>query len=241
MGYDWNDHAPTPVRSFMTAPRLFSTGAAIAVWPVHALAASGGLEAVGGEVPATALLGVVAAYAWHKLSRSRAGTASRWQYMNLGDRLPILRLGERLHALHLREALSAALHLGGHPRERAAPAHLRRVLIVDDDADVRSAIGEALVSGGFAVAEAQDGVEALTRARDSRPDLILLDLGMPRMDGFAFRAAQRADAALASIPVVVVSASEPDKARDLGAAAYLHKPFDLSVLLDAVGRCAVPA
>jgi CheY-like chemotaxis protein len=162
----------------------------------------------------------------------------RWQQMHVGDRLPHLRLGERLHGLHLREALSAALHLRRDPRT-AAPEP-RRVLIVDDDADVRTALGEILSSEGFAVSEAADGFEGLRRAREERPDVILLDLVMPGMDGFEFRAAQRTDPRLAAVPVVVISACDrPEPAGGFDAAAYLHKPCDVRVLLEAVGRHAV--
>ena len=194
-----------------------------------------------GEAEATALIGVAAAYAWHHLSRRR-GIVARWQQMHVGDRLPIVRLGERLHGLHFLDALSAALHL-----RRDVPAtrpvdHPRRVLIVDDDADLRGAMADILAAEGMTVLEAADGYEGLRRAREERPDLILLDLAMPRMDGFGFRAQQRADAALASIPVVVVSASDSPQVNEFGAAGYLHKPFDLRVLLEALDRhAAVPA
>lgn len=222
---------------------LGATLVVIATSPLRALASSGsGSETSWGAAEPTALLGLVAAYAWHHLSRRRERIVRRWQDMHVGDRLPILRLGERLHALHLREALASVLHLrSGPPRGEAPGHHPRRVLIVDDDADIRAAIGEILASEGFAVSEAADGLEGLRRAREEHPDVILLDLAMPGMDGFAFRAEQRTDEALAPIPVVVISASEPEQVQGMGAAAYLHKPFDLRVLLAAVDRCAVPA
>jgi CheY-like chemotaxis protein len=206
-----------------------------ALAPVQVLASSGA-GGPWGETEALALLGVAAAFALHHVSRRRPGVALRWQHM-LDERLPHLRLGERLHALHLRSALLKALH---QRPSAAAAGHVRRVLVVDDDADVRTAIGEALASQGFAVSEAADGVEGLRRAREERPDVILLDLMMPRMDGFEFRAAQRSDERIAAIPVVVVSASD-GAPRSFGAAAVLHKPFDLGALFEAVDRHAVAA
>ena len=96
---------------------------------------------------------------------------------------------------------------------------------------------DVLSAEGYSVAEAADGLEGLERARERRPHVILLDLMMPRMDGWAFREAQQADEALADIPVVVVSAVMAERVHALGAAAHLHKPFDMDELLGVVGRC----
>jgi len=120
-------------------------------------------------------------------------------------------------------------------RSHATP---RRVLIIEDDADIRTVITDVLLSEGHSVAGAREGAEGLRRAREEHPDLILLDLMMPGMDGWAFRAAQREDAEIADIPVVIVSASNPADVHGIGAAAHLHKPFDLGALLDAVDRHA---
>ena len=114
----------------------------------------------------------------------------------------------------------------------------RRILIIEDDADVRAAVAEVLAYEGHLVAEAGDGLEGLRSAREQRPDLILLDLMMPTMDGWSFRAAQQADPALARIPVVVVSAALPEHVHAIGAAAHLHKPFEIVELLAVVDRCA---
>jgi CheY-like chemotaxis protein len=116
-----------------------------------------------------------------------------------------------------------------------------RVLVVDDDTDVRTAIAEALASVGHRVTEAVDGLEGLQVARQEPPDLILLDLMMPRMNGWQFRAAQQADPLLSRIPVVVVSGNLPEQVHAVGAVAHLHKPFSLSELLDAVELHAVAA
>ena len=82
-----------------------------------------------------------------------------------------------------------------------------RVLIVDDDRDIRETLGELLVDEGFAVEAAWNGETALARLEAGfRPDVIVLDLMMPGMDGLAFRAAQRSHNALAAIPVIGLTA-----------------------------------
>jgi CheY-like chemotaxis protein len=113
------------------------------------------------------------------------------------------------------------------------------ILVVEDDADVRETLVLVLESEGFDVREARDGREALEVLRGGfRPRLILLDLMMPVMNGWEFRAETKRDPQLASIPVVFVSALEPppDRTAALDAAGFLHKPFDLDALLRMVGR-----
>ena len=108
------------------------------------------------------------------------------------------------------------------------------VLIIDDDAGIRQLLSVFLMHKGFAAASAANGQEALAQLHADRmlPDLILLDLMMPVMDGAAFRDAQRADAALAAVPVVVMSAAENIEAQapQLTADSYLPKPIDFDVL-----------
>ncbi len=104
----------------------------------------------------------------------------------------------------------------------------RRVLVVDDDRPTREAMRQALAGEGYAVDVAEDGGEALALLRGGRPhDLVLLDLFMPRVDGWQFMEERKRDPALAAVPVVVVSAADPDEARSLalGAAAHLRKPL----------------
>jgi len=114
------------------------------------------------------------------------------------------------------------------------------LLVVDDDLDIRDALQDAFELEGYSVLVAADGLEALAHLRreGSRPQLILLDLMMPRMDGFAFREALRHDLALADIPVVVASADLhlESAARALGVAGCLRKPLDLRELLSTVRR-----
>ena len=121
----------------------------------------------------------------------------------------------------------------------AATPH-KRILLIDDNPLTREAISMLLAGAGYCVALANNGADALHRLREHRrPDLILLDLAMPVLDGQHFRREQQQDQALASIPIVIFSGSEraDEEAVALGAVACLHKPVELGRLLDVVGRC----
>jgi CheY-like chemotaxis protein len=111
-----------------------------------------------------------------------------------------------------------------------------RILVIEDDSDQRAVMVEALARDGHNVEDASDGVEGLQCAREHRPDLILLDLMMPTMDGWAFLEEQRRDPRLADIPVVLVSGCPEEECEDLEADAYLRKAYDLDEVLDFVAR-----
>lgn len=113
-----------------------------------------------------------------------------------------------------------------------------RVLVVDDDALIRDTLATALRDEGHAVRVAGDGRAALNTIAHWPPDVIVLDLMMPVMDGRAFRAAQRAAVDTARIPVVILSAAHEVQSRAAGldAAAIFAKPFDLTALLDTIAR-----
>jgi CheY-like chemotaxis protein len=118
------------------------------------------------------------------------------------------------------------------------------ILIIDDDESAQECVAHLLRGEGFAVEFAADGQEALDRlARDPLPELILLDLMMPGMDGIEFRERQLADARLAAIPVIVISAQldAMTTARALGAEDYLPKPLSLDELLHVVQNRAITA
>jgi CheY-like chemotaxis protein len=119
-----------------------------------------------------------------------------------------------------------------------------RILLVEDDPALRATLAEVLEERGYQVDTAGNGRQALdTLDRTPTPSAILLDLAMPVMDGWAFRAAQQRDPRLARIPTIVLSASlHSDGRRFDGPApvAALAKPFDLSRLLDALRRCCEP-
>jgi CheY-like chemotaxis protein len=115
------------------------------------------------------------------------------------------------------------------------------VLLVDDDQDVREAVGDFLGVVGYEVALAENGSAALARlAAEGVPCIVLLDLVMPVMDGWQFLDVVHADARLAAMPVVIASAhAETHPPRDV--AAILPKPFDLDTLLRLVEEhCGPP-
>jgi two-component system, chemotaxis family, chemotaxis protein CheY len=118
------------------------------------------------------------------------------------------------------------------------------VLVVEDERLIREVLSELLRDAGYEVAHAENGCVALALLETRPVDVILLDLMMPVMDGFAFRARQLEHPGLAHIPVIVLSASF-DVAAQLGLlspASYMCKPFDVSVVLQAVEAvCHRPA
>ena len=114
----------------------------------------------------------------------------------------------------------------------------KAIMIVEDDPDVRAALAAVLEGEGYAVVEAGDGAEALRQLRGNDIALVLLDLWMPVMDGWQFRAEQMRDPALARVPVVVVTA-DPAAGRQvaaLGVQACMVKPVELPELLAQVNR-----
>jgi two-component system response regulator MprA len=111
-----------------------------------------------------------------------------------------------------------------------------RILVVDDDADARELMSQLLSAEGFDAQFAGDGLEALAvmRSGPTLPDVIVLDMMMPRMDGWAFRRAQSADPTFARIPVVVVSAAPREQLCTLKAAAIVPKPCDFNGLVSII-------
>jgi len=115
-----------------------------------------------------------------------------------------------------------------------------KILIVEDDPDLREALGEILRDEGYCVNGASHGGEALAllRGESSRTTLILLDLTMPVMNGWQFRAEQRLDPELSTIPVVVLSAGDrlAEQLGPLGIRDYIGKPIQLPLLLQTIER-----
>lgn len=118
------------------------------------------------------------------------------------------------------------------------PATAQRILIVDDEPDLRLVLRFGLEAAGFEVSEAADGEQGLQMACDTLPDLIVLDLMLPRMDGYKVCRALKFDDRYRQIPVFILSArtGETDRrlALDLGADAYVTKPYDMRDLVERI-------
>ena len=112
------------------------------------------------------------------------------------------------------------------------------ILVIDDDDDIRAVLAMVLDEAGFRVVTAANGREALEHLReDPQPDVILLDLMMPEMDGYQFRAEQQRDPALRAIPTLIVTAGTvTSRVEALGAEAILRKPVSLRRLVDTIRR-----
>ena len=109
------------------------------------------------------------------------------------------------------------------------------VLIVEDDDGAREALSDCLEMEGFKVASVRNGQEALEYLhRSPAPKVILLDLFMPVMTGWEFREAQKKDASIAQIPVVVVTAFGAAVTRQIDADLVMHKPLDLDRLVAVI-------
>jgi CheY-like chemotaxis protein len=121
----------------------------------------------------------------------------------------------------------------------------KRVLVVDDDRVIQQLLEVNLELEGYeVVATASDGREALDKIHELKPDIVILDVMMPKMDGLEVTKRLRADPATAKIPVILLSARAQDmdirEGLDIGASAYLTKPFDPVELLEVVGRLVPP-
>jgi two-component system response regulator MprA len=123
--------------------------------------------------------------------------------------------------------------------ENASDGNIRpaKILIVEDDPDVAQVLAEILGHFGYEACRARDGLHALSMWRHGfRPDLVLLDLVMPNMDGYRFRGAQREEPAFARIPTVVITAQASPDLRALDAQGCIKKPFDVEALLAEIER-----
>ena len=122
-------------------------------------------------------------------------------------------------------------------------AAARRILVIDDDSAVRSILAETLRGEGYLVDEAAHGAAGLEQVQVSTPDLILLDILMPVLDGYEFLERLRDVRGEQPIPVLLVSATHalPESPHELGVKAVLIKPFDVGMLVTMVDRLTAPA
>lgn len=117
------------------------------------------------------------------------------------------------------------------------------VLTVDDSRTMRDMLKMALSSAGFNVLQAEDGQHGLEVLNSSKPDVIVTDINMPRMDGFAFIEHVRGARTHTGVPILVLSTEsdveKKQRARAAGATGWIVKPFDPVKLVDAVRRVAI--
>lgn len=116
-----------------------------------------------------------------------------------------------------------------------------RVLVVDDEPSIREVVSDALAFEGYVVEQAANGQEALQVVERDCPTVVLLDMRMPVMDGWAFASALHACGL--PVPVVVMTAAQSARrwAAEVGAASFLAKPFDVDDLLQTVARFCTAA
>jgi chemosensory pili system protein ChpA (sensor histidine kinase/response regulator) len=114
------------------------------------------------------------------------------------------------------------------------------VLVVDDSVTVRKVTSRLLERQGMNVLTAKDGVDAMLLLEEHLPDVMLLDIEMPRMDGFEVAAQVRADERLQDLPIIMITSRTGQKHRDramaLGVNDYLGKPYQEAVLLESIAR-----
>jgi chemosensory pili system protein ChpA (sensor histidine kinase/response regulator) len=127
------------------------------------------------------------------------------------------------------------------PRTAAAPPAATTVMVVDDSLTVRKITTRLLEREGYRVLAAKDGVDALEQTNRTPPDVMLVDIEMPRMDGFELARNVRADPRTAATPIIVISSRTADKHRshafELGIDAYLGKPYEEAALLSHIREC----
>src|SRR5215470_11252710 len=114
----------------------------------------------------------------------------------------------------------------------------RRILVVEDQEDNRRILRDLLTSAGYEIIQAENGEEALAAAGRERPDLILMDIQLPVLDGYEATRRLKADPATKSIPIIVVTSyalsGDETKAREAGCDAYVTKPYSPRQLLGKV-------
>ncbi len=115
---------------------------------------------------------------------------------------------------------------------------MKKVLVVDDEVFIRKMIEARLKPAGIAVIQAQNGMEAVEKAASEMPDIIIMDVMMPKMDGFKACEAIRSNPAVSSIPILMLTArgqaADMEKAMALGIIEYITKPFSPKDLADKV-------
>ena len=116
----------------------------------------------------------------------------------------------------------------------------KTILVVEDQEDNRQILRDLLASSGFLMIEAHDGQQALAMARSQRPDLILMDIQLPVVDGYEATRSIKRDPELKHIPVIAVTSyalsGDEERAREAGCDAYVAKPYSTRHLLTKIGQ-----
>ncbi|MFN3587422.1 MAG: response regulator, partial [Moraxellaceae bacterium] len=116
----------------------------------------------------------------------------------------------------------------------------RQVMVVDDSVTVRKVTSRLLERHGYDVLLAKDGMDAIAKLEDARPDIMLLDIEMPRMDGFEVASLVRHNPNLEDLPIIMITSRTGEKHRErafqIGVNAYMGKPFQEEQLLETIGE-----
>ena len=152
----------------------------------------------------------------------------------------ILDLLAQIRAAHTRQLQLPALDRRTLPLADTAHSRARLVMVVDDSVTVRKVTSRLLERQGMRVLTAKDGVDAMALLQEHTPDVVLLDIEMPRMDGFEVATEIRRDPRLKDLPIIMITSRTGQKHREramaIGVNDYLGKPFQESVLLDSIAQ-----
>lgn len=163
----------------------------------------------------------------------------------LGDGRVVLILDLLAHIRALQTRLPLPrMAVGDEVSAEVEPLRPRLVLVVDDSVTVRKVTSRLLERHGMNVLTAKDGVDAMALLQEHTPDLMLLDIEMPRMDGFEVAMQVRADPRLQQLPIIMITSRTGQKHRDramaIGVNDYLGKPYQESVLLESIAQWSRP-
>jgi DNA-binding response OmpR family regulator len=137
--------------------------------------------------------------------------------------------------------MSEAQPLASGPPKRVSDVERRRILVIDDDMPLRGMLAAALRQAGFQVLLAGDGAEGHRAMTIHKPDVIVLDLAMPNVNGWDFLQKLKETGYFGKLPIIVVSAHlrvEPQAILQMGVSAILPKPFNLPELIDLIEHLA---
>ncbi len=115
-----------------------------------------------------------------------------------------------------------------------------RILVIEDDPSVRTLLSKSLSARGYDVTVARDGIEGLTQLEEARPDLLIVDIMMPRLDGMTFVRAVKGNESTGPIPVIFLTAKNDPKSMidgiNVGAKFYVTKPFAIDDLVAKIEK-----